>query len=224
MGCCQPNHPRKNTNSIPLPTSTPNPPSLNHVERPSLRRQAKFQNLDSTISRSNSQLTENVTLIEGSREREQSESYISEVLKSHFFFHSISDSDRKDIIRQMHFCEAQPHSYIFRQNDRASAFFIIHSGAVQVEIAGEPKKSLSRGSYFGELALLYAAPRSASIKALELTRCWCITRGTFRKAMQEILQRNYGMGKSFINKLSIFNFLTGAQKDSIAYSMFILKY
>lgn len=46
----------------------------------------------------------------------------------------------------------------------------------------------------------------------------------FRKAVQEIMQKNYGIAKSYINKLSIFGFLTEAQKDSIAYSMFILKY
>lgn len=124
----------------------------------------------------------------------------------------------------MHLCEIKPNSYVFKQNDIASAFFIIHEGSVQVEIGGNPQKTLARGNYFGELALLYASPRSASIKALEPTKCWCITRAIFKKTMEEIMQKNYGLAKSYISKLSLFGFLTEAQKDSVAYSMFILKY
>lgn len=106
----------------------------------------------------------------------------------------------------------------------ASAFFIIHEGSVQVEIGGNPQKTLSRGNYFGELALLYASPRSASIKTLEPSRFWCITRSVFKKTMEEILQKNYGLAKAYINKLHLFGFLTESQKDSVAYSMLILKY
>ena len=46
-------------------------------------------------------------------------------------------------------------------------FFLIRSGSVKVEFDTKNNgKVLKRGEYFGELALLYKAPRSATIVCL----------------------------------------------------------
>lgn len=47
-------------------------------------------------------------------------------------------------------------------------FFIVRKGSVAVELNNQEKeiKKLIRGESFGELALIYTAPRSASVKAL----------------------------------------------------------
>ena len=47
-------------------------------------------------------------------------------------------------------------------------FFLIKSGSVRVEIEknGKSEKILKQGDSFGELALLYKAPRSATIHVL----------------------------------------------------------
>jgi len=74
-------------------------------------------------------------------------------------------------------------SYLFKQGEKASCFFIIDKGsvAVEVEAQGQKKqKQLGKKASFGELALLYNAPRSASIMALEDTYFWAIDRKTFR--------------------------------------------
>lgn len=42
--------------------------------------------------------------------------------------------------------------------------------------------------------------------------------------MEDITLRNYDIAKKYIDSLSFFSHFTEAQKDSIAYSMFILKY
>lgn len=56
-----------------------------------------------------------------------------------------------------------------------------------MEINGEIKKTLQMGEAFGELALLYGAPRSASVKADGICGLWSIDRVTFRKAVEEIV-------------------------------------
>ena len=47
-------------------------------------------------------------------------------------------------------------------------FFIIKTGTVAVELNNQEKdiKKLGPGDCFGELALMYTAPRSASVKTL----------------------------------------------------------
>ena len=65
--------------------------------------------------------------------------------------------------------------------------FLIEKGSCFVEINGEIKKTLEMGEAFGELALLYGAPRSASVKADGICGLWSIDRLTFRKAVEEIV-------------------------------------
>lgn len=56
-------------------------------------------------------------------------------------------------------------------------------------VNGESKREILPEEGFGELALLYNAPRSAS--CIALTRCtlWGIDRKTFRKAVEEIITK-----------------------------------
>ncbi len=65
-------------------------------------------------------------------------------------------------------------------------FFIIKSGVVAVELNNQQKdiKKLGPGDCFGELALMYTAPRSASVKTLEGCEFLCISHHVFRKTMQ----------------------------------------
>lgn len=74
-----------------------------------------------------------------------------------------------------------------KQNDNASSFFILHDGKLTVEINGDAKRTILPGEGFGELALLYSAPRSASIKAGKLSHLWFIDRATFRNAVSTII-------------------------------------
>jgi CRP-like cAMP-binding protein len=69
-------------------------------------------------------------------------------------------------------------------------------------------KSLTEGDYFGELALIYMAPRSASIKAVSDTHFWCITRGVFRQTVEEFVKKNYKTAKSYLSSISLLTFLT----------------
>jgi CRP-like cAMP-binding protein len=74
-----------------------------------------------------------------------------------------------------------------KQNDNASSFFILHDGELVVEIDCIQKKKLTPGEGFGELALLYTSPRSASIKANKVSYLWFIDRTTFRKAVSTLI-------------------------------------
>ncbi len=63
-----------------------------------------------------------------------------------------------------------------KQNSMASSFFILHEGKLAVEINSQVKRYIEPGEGFGEMALLYSAPRSASIKACKTSFLWFIDR------------------------------------------------
>lgn len=103
-----------------------------------------------------------------------------------------------------------------KQNDMASSFFIIHEGKLVVQINGVAKRCIEPGEGFGQLALLYSAPRSASIKALKQSSLWFIDRETFRSAVSSMITKNYKENRVFIEKNQFFKYLTEKQKDKLA--------
>jgi len=75
------------------------------------------------------------------------------------------------------------------------------------------KRLISVGEGFGELALLYSAPRSASIKAKEISYLWGIDRATFRKVVEEMLAKDYEVNRSFIEDIAFFRFYSFMKKN-----------
>jgi CRP/FNR family cyclic AMP-dependent transcriptional regulator len=74
---------------------------------------------------------------------------------------------------------------LFHEGDPGDALFVVASGAVKVVVPSEEGDeailaTLRRGDFFGELALLDGAPRSASAIALEPTEVLTLPRDQFR--------------------------------------------
>jgi cGMP-dependent protein kinase len=94
---------------------------------------------------------------------------------------------------------------------------------MSVEINGDVKRKIYPGEGFGELALLYSAPRSASIKAEKSSFLWFIDRSTFRNFVETIIEKNFSENRKFIEHNKFFSnffnnlaYLTSDQKDKIA--------
>ena len=85
-----------------------------------------------------------------------------------------------------------------------------------MEINGVAKRCIEPGEGFGELALLYSAPRSASIKAMKPSFLWFIDRETFRNAVSSMITKNYKENRTFIENNQFFKYLTPNQKDKLA--------
>ena len=97
----------------------------------------------------------------------------------------------------MEITTAKVGTAIFKQGDPGNMFFLIKQGSVKVciENINGDERVLKKGQFFGELALLYKAPRSATIIAKEDCIFVCITHTIFRKAMHEITLKNYDLAK-----------------------------
>lgn len=105
----------------------------------------------------------------------------------------------------MIYCLTKKGETIFKQGDEAAYFFIIERGQIEVHINKEFKKNMSRGDGFGELALLYSAPRSADIICENDVYLYAIDRHKFRNAVQEITTKNYKASRTFIESINFFS-------------------
>lgn len=81
------------------------------------------------------------------------------------------------------------NTILVSEGDNTDSLFVIQSGKVKAYVADEEGKELilnthGPGEYFGEIALLDDAPRSASIMTLGDTRCIVISKRDFRECLE----------------------------------------
>lgn len=83
---------------------------------------------------------------------------------------------------------------------------------------------MKRGDSFGELAIIYTSPRSASVRVIKKASFWCLSQHLFLKIQREMVKNNFKISQPYVNRLPLFQFLTDKQKISISYNMNTLKY
>lgn len=82
---------------------------------------------------------------------------------------------------------------VVRQGERATAFYVVRKGTLQVVEADEAGnervlRTLGRGEAFGELGLAEGAPRRATVRALEEAQVFEIDKGTFDRLLADVLR------------------------------------
>jgi CRP-like cAMP-binding protein len=84
-----------------------------------------------------------------------------------------------------------PSQVIVQQGDTGVGLFVIASGRVEVRQDAQGGglarvlRTLGPGDYFGEMALLDDAPRSASVVAIEPTECLTLTKWHFLAQLEQ---------------------------------------
>lgn len=71
-------------------------------------------------------------------------------------------------------------SFAMKEGDEATKLYILESGDVEVTIGGNFIRNMGPGSLFGELALIYNAPRSATIKCIGDCVFWTLSRVNYQ--------------------------------------------
>ena len=106
-----------------------------------------------------------------------------ELVKAIPLFESLDDEDLRALAHKLREVRVDAGERVFAQGDQGDAMYVIESGAVDI-IAGSGRQqvivaSLFRQQYFGELALLDGAPRSAAAVASRATQLLALDRDDF---------------------------------------------
>jgi Pyruvate phosphate dikinase, AMP/ATP-binding domain/Cyclic nucleotide-binding domain len=73
---------------------------------------------------------------------------------------------------------------VTKEGAGGAAFYVIESGEATVSIGGRPRATLTKGDYFGEIALIDEGARSATITANGELVCYGLTYWEFRPLVQ----------------------------------------
>ncbi|KAM8715855.1 hypothetical protein ACLKA7_002835 [Drosophila subpalustris] len=125
------------------------------------------------------------TEIEFNAKDEATRNLILNAIEHNDFLNNLMDKERKEmVINAMAPASYKKNSYIINEHDEGSEIYVSAEGYYDVIQAGKHVGSFGPATVFGELAILYNAPRKATIKAATDARVWKIARTTFRAIMQ----------------------------------------
>jgi CRP-like cAMP-binding protein len=94
---------------------------------------------------------------------------------------------------------------IFKEGDRGDTLYFVTNGAVELRVGGKPVHTVEAGGFFGEMALLEDAPRSASAHAIEDCRLMPVDRRKFEYLLQATPDFALEMMRTIANRLRSMN-------------------
>ncbi|KAF9764693.1 cGMP-dependent protein kinase, isozyme 1 [Nosema granulosis] len=71
------------------------------------------------------------------------------------------------------------NTFLIREGDSDNRMYIVEVGKFLVMKNGEIIKTLTRGSFFGEIALLHNVARTATVKSLEDSKIWVVEQKSY---------------------------------------------
>ena len=111
---------------------------------------------------------------------------IQTAVQSHFLFRHLDAAMHRELVQRMVPVSVVPGQDVIKQGDKGDYFYIAERGTFDVLVNdakvhtynASPEES--RHPCFGELALLYAKPRAATIRAASTGKLWGLDRRGFR--------------------------------------------
>jgi voltage-gated potassium channel len=85
-------------------------------------------------------------------------------------FASLTAEEVAQIMRYLHSHSAEPGEVIVRRGEVGHSMYFIGSGQVAIEMGSQHEHRLGAGDFFGEVAVLQAARRSATVRAVVRTQ------------------------------------------------------
>jgi CRP-like cAMP-binding protein len=100
-------------------------------------------------------------------------------------FRHLTSEELSDVLEHGTWVTASPGEAVIREGEEGDAFYAIAAGQVRFAREGQTLGTSSAGGFFGELALLRDAPRSASVIAITPLRAFRLDRDGFDRLVAD---------------------------------------
>eukprot|EP00585_Thalassiosira_rotula_P009967 CAMPEP_0196159098 /NCGR_PEP_ID=MMETSP0910-20130528/46147_1 /TAXON_ID=49265 /ORGANISM="Thalassiosira rotula, Strain GSO102" /LENGTH=749 /DNA_ID=CAMNT_0041424013 /DNA_START=82 /DNA_END=2328 /DNA_ORIENTATION=- len=161
--------------------------------------------------------------------------FLLSTLSNNFVFASIGEETKFQFVNAMQSQEFNEGDWVMQQGDVGDYFYIVEEGEVAFHVGeGSPSGNVcenspqvgtgSRGSSFGELALLYNTPRAASIRALTPLKLYKIDQLTFRSLLMSHQLQDRSNIISLVEKMSVFQDLDEAKLRKLVDAFTIVEF
>ncbi|KAF2832366.1 camp-dependent protein kinase-like protein regulatory subunit [Ophiobolus disseminans] len=125
---------------------------------------------------------------------------------------------------------------VIQQGDVGDYFYVVEKGAFDIYVnpsgkleagvdgLGNKVGSVGPGGSFGELALMYNAPRAATVMSSEPSTLWALDRVTFRRILMDSAFQRRRLYEGFLEEVPLLSSLTPYERSKIADALETKKY
>ncbi|KAF2737436.1 camp-dependent protein kinase-like protein regulatory subunit [Polyplosphaeria fusca] len=125
---------------------------------------------------------------------------------------------------------------VIQQGDVGDYFYVVENGNFDIFVnksgklepgpdgLGQKVGSVGPGGSFGELALMYNAPRAATVASTEQSTLWALDRVTFRRILMDSAFQRRRMYEGFLEEVPLLSSLTPYERSKIADALETKKY
>eukprot|EP00736_Rhodelphis_marinus_P009065 Rmarinus@m.8431 len=168
----------------------------------------------------------------------EDEKLIMTTTKQCSLFQTLDDHQRSGLVEAFHLKHFKKGEVLFRKGDEAQHFYIIRDGEfdimdggarMETEMSGQSLakkqemgrvlRTLGHGAYFGEIALLYSCPRSATVVAKSDSTVWEIGRAKFQFVLRSTHFRKHAARMEFMQSVPVLQKLSLYQRSAIAQAL-----
>ncbi|VDM34248.1 unnamed protein product [Hydatigera taeniaeformis] len=146
---------------------------------------------------------------------------LKNVCRKIVLFSELDEAELIDVINAMFLKTAEPEEDIIKQHDDGDNFYVIDSGKFEVKIedrisGAKVVKVYEDEGFFGELALMYNSPRSATVTAVTEGILWALSRQSFRRHVLAHAAKRRRAFIELLHSVPILQDLTPHQRMSLA--------
>lgn len=100
-------------------------------------------------------------------------------------FEGLSKKELRELARATEDLKIAAGTVLCKEGSLGREFFVIVDGVAEVTKGGKRLATRQAGEFFGEIALLTTTKRTATVTAKTPIRCFILTRGDFRRVLDE---------------------------------------
>ena len=125
-----------------------------------------------------------------------------ELIKQVPLFSRCSKKELQEIAKLADEVDLREGKQLTREGDRGREFFVLLDGGAEVRRKGRKIRTLGKGDFLGEIALVSKAPRTATVTLTEPARALVITAASFDRLMRQSPEIQRGVLEALAERLA----------------------
>lgn len=137
-------------------------------------------------------------------------------------FNALDEKEFEIVVDSIEEVKVQPGHIVIKEGDEGDCMYVVEQGTLtctkQFKGNAEPTflKDYQPGEGFGELALLYNAPRAATITAKTEGVIWRLDRDTFNNIVKDAAAKKREKYENFLSSVKILSSMDPYERQKIA--------
>ncbi|KAH6621888.1 camp-dependent protein kinase A regulatory subunit [Boeremia exigua] len=164
-------------------------------------------------------------------------SRLRSAVSGNFLFSHLDDEQSLQVLGALHEKPIPAKGIkVITQGDVGDYFYVVEKGSFDIHVnksgkleagadgLGAKVGAVGPGGSFGELALMYNAPRAATVVSSEPSTLWALDRVTFRRILMDSAFQRRRMYEGFLEEVPLLSTLTPYERSKIADALETKKY